>query len=117
MELPDVAAGDINVEMILKGANDVHNVEGGKSKVLDEIGIVNESFFARDLINDLANEFKKAFFHEFTYLILYEMALDLLKRGFREFLLADADHLYLLIERKLAIYYVDMILKSLKDLI
>jgi hypothetical protein len=45
------------------------------------------------------------------------MALDLLKRGFGKFLLADADHLYLLIKRKLAIYYVDLILKSLKDLV
>jgi hypothetical protein len=63
MELPHVAAGDINVEMVLEGADYIHNVEGGKTEVLDEIGIVNKSLLARDLINDVTNEFKKAFFH------------------------------------------------------
>ena len=81
MKLPYVATGNIDVKMILKCANDIHNVEGGKSEILDEIGVVNESLLSRDLINDLTNKTKETFF-QYYITCLYKMALDLLKRGF-----------------------------------
>ena len=74
VERPHVSCGDINVEVILECANDIHDIKGIEAKILNEVGIVGEAALICYAINCFLNKFKKLFFQ--FGLSLLRMILD-----------------------------------------